>query len=271
MTPLMRSLGCAAVLIVGMGGVGLAEASTDSGDRAIFEPLAPSRILDTRTGNGAPAGKIGTGVSIDVQITGRGGVPADATAVVLNLTATEGTEASYLTAWPTGSARPVASSLNVRAAEDLPNMVTLRLGTEGRVSIYNFRGSVHVIGDVAGYYRGHTHDDRYFTEAEVEALLHQAPQQLTPGTPFTLAAGECAVVRVYGLASQADAGRVVAFWFEDAVGDPPAGIGNEMVFRPATVYKTTGNSIANGEVCNTSATPTSVGADWLVASVIYMI
>jgi len=269
MTPLMRSLGAAAVIVVGLGGVGLADASTDSGDRAIFEPLAPSRILDTRTGNGAPVGKIAAGATIDVQITGRGGVPADATAVVLNLTATEGTEASYLTAWPTGAPRPVASSLNVRAAEDLPNMVTLRLGTGGKVSIFNFHGSVHVIGDVAGYYRAHTHDDRYYTETEVDALLDQAPQQLSPGTPFSLAAGECAVVRVYGLASQADAGRIVAFWFEDAAGDPPAGIGNEMVFQPATVYKTTGNSIANGEVCNISPTQVSVSSDWHVASVIH--
>ena len=51
--------------------------------------LTPARVLDTRTGNGAPPAPLGAGVAMDVQVTGRGGVPATGvSAVVLNVTVT---------------------------------------------------------------------------------------------------------------------------------------------------------------------------------------
>ena len=40
------------------------------------------------------------------------GIPAGAKAVSLNVTVVGGTTSSYLTVWPTGDARPTASSLN---------------------------------------------------------------------------------------------------------------------------------------------------------------
>ena len=52
-----------------------------SGSR--FTAVAPTRLLDTRTGTGAAAGPART---LDLQVTGRAGVPAGATAVVLNVT-----------------------------------------------------------------------------------------------------------------------------------------------------------------------------------------
>ncbi|HEV2068361.1 MAG TPA: S8 family serine peptidase, partial [Acidimicrobiales bacterium] len=49
-----------------------------------YHALEPSRILDTRSGNGAPAAKVGPGARVDLQVTGRGGVPATGvTAVVM--------------------------------------------------------------------------------------------------------------------------------------------------------------------------------------------
>ncbi|MDP9020136.1 MAG: S8 family serine peptidase, partial [Actinomycetota bacterium] len=54
---------------------------------ARYTPLAPSRILDTRYGNGAPKAKLGPGASLDLQVTGRGGVPSSGVSgVVVNLT-----------------------------------------------------------------------------------------------------------------------------------------------------------------------------------------
>jgi hypothetical protein len=78
-------------------------------------------------------------------------VPADATGVVLNVTSNSATEPSYITAWPTGTERPEASVLNVTPGIDLPNMITAQLGDDGRLSLYNHTGSVHLIADVAGY------------------------------------------------------------------------------------------------------------------------
>jgi hypothetical protein len=119
-----------------------------------FTALPPVRILDTRTGNGAPVGPVGARGVVDLQVAGRGNVPPDATAVVLNVTsvALSGSPSSYLTAWPTGEARPNASNLNYVAGEVIPNLVTVKVGAAGRVSLYNDTGSVHVLADVAGYY-----------------------------------------------------------------------------------------------------------------------
>lgn len=114
--------------------------------------VSPYRILDTRLGigTGGAVGPLGAGSSIDVQIAGVGPVPANAVGVVLNLTSNEATESGYVTAWPSGEERPTASVLNVTPGIDLPNMVTLALGG-GKVSLFNFTGSVHLIADVAAY------------------------------------------------------------------------------------------------------------------------
>src|SRR5439155_516861 len=78
-----------------------------------FTPLPPARVLDTRNGTGAPQAQVGPAKSIDVQVTGVGGVPSSGVAaVVLNVTVTQATAGSYLTAYPTGTAVPLASNLN---------------------------------------------------------------------------------------------------------------------------------------------------------------
>ena len=79
---------------------------------ADYHSLTPARILDTRMGNGAPAARIGPASTIALQVAGRGGVPAAGVrAVVLNLTVTEPTAVSFLTAWPAGAIRrPRAAS-----------------------------------------------------------------------------------------------------------------------------------------------------------------
>ncbi|MGH9133492.1 MAG: DUF1501 domain-containing protein, partial [Ilumatobacteraceae bacterium] len=60
--------------------------SSIGGDR--FSPLEPSRLLDTRSGVGAPAGQVARRQRVDLQVAGRGGVPASGvSAVVLNVTA----------------------------------------------------------------------------------------------------------------------------------------------------------------------------------------
>jgi hypothetical protein len=122
-----------------------------------FTPLTPARILDTRhgTGRGGVAGPLGADTAFDVQVTGQGGVaPTGVSAVVLNATVTQPTRASYLTIWPTGISRPVISNLNYTAGQTVPNLVTVAVGQAGKVSVYNFAGSTHVVFDVVGFYAG---------------------------------------------------------------------------------------------------------------------
>jgi hypothetical protein len=69
---------------------------------------------------------------------------------VLNVTVTGASEASWIAVWPTGQPRPLASSLNMAADQTIPNLVIAKVGTGGKVSLYNDAGSTHLIADVAG-------------------------------------------------------------------------------------------------------------------------
>jgi hypothetical protein len=128
--------------------------STKAAGGGQFVPLVPARILDTREGNGAPQAPLGPNSSIDLQVTGRGGVPGadQVAAVVMNLTATNTTAPGYLTAWPTGSAKQETSNLNFGPGQNVPDLAVVPISNEGQVSIYNFDGNTDVVADVVGYY-----------------------------------------------------------------------------------------------------------------------
>ncbi len=120
---------------------------------AHYNALSPSRVADTRTGTGGLNGPVGPSSSIDVAVTGRGGVPASGvSAVVVNVTATQPSTGGYLTVFPGGSARPLASNLNFVAGETVPNLVVAKVGADGKLSVYNSAGTTHVILDVVGWY-----------------------------------------------------------------------------------------------------------------------
>lgn len=154
-----------AVVKVGAGGrirVLVAEANADviidvvgsfgpSGGRVTS--ITPERLVDTRTGIGTERRALGPVETRTFRLAGRGSVPSDATAVIANVTATNTTSWGYLTAWPAGSPRPGTSSLNFIAGQTVPNLVILRLGTNGSLSVFNDLGSADVFVDVLGYVR----------------------------------------------------------------------------------------------------------------------
>lgn len=115
-----------------------------------YTALTPARVLDTRTGLGAPGGAVGARQSVVLDLSSQ--TPAGVTAVVLNVTATEPTESTHVTVWPADTARPTTSNLNLVAGETRPNLVTVRLGQSRRVSLFNSSGAVHLLADLAGYY-----------------------------------------------------------------------------------------------------------------------
>src|SRR5438067_555304 len=126
-----------------------------SGSR--FVGVTPARILDTRTGTGGFSHPVGPGATIAATVAGVGNVPAmNATvvpsAVVLNVTVTDTTAGSYLTVWPDGATRPLASDLNWVAGLTVPNLVVVKVGGNGKIDLYNPAGSTDVIIDVVGWY-----------------------------------------------------------------------------------------------------------------------
>lgn len=167
------AIGAAVAVSMGAGGLIGASASISSGERSTFVPITPCRIIDTR-----PEGTVGSrsaplagGQSHTVSVVGSVGgcsLPADATALVLNVTAIAPTAAGFLTVYPEGD-RPVASSLNWSAGEPaVPNAVTVDVPASGKVSFFTNAGSVHLAVDVNGYYVDHNHDDRYYTRSETD-------------------------------------------------------------------------------------------------------
>ena len=125
------------------------------GSAGSFKAISPARILDTRTGNGAPKAPLGSNAVLHLQVAGRGGVPASGvSAVVLNVTETSATTGGFITVYPTGVTRPTVSNLNFPKARTEANSVTVKLGTGGKIDIYNSAGSTQVIADVSGYFVG---------------------------------------------------------------------------------------------------------------------
>jgi hypothetical protein len=110
-------------------------------------------VLDTRNGTGGYSSPVGPGGTISLQVTGVDGVPATGvTAVVLNVTVTDPTAISFVTVYPDGETRPLASNLNFYAGETIPNLVVVPVGADGKVDFFNAAGSTDLVADLAGYY-----------------------------------------------------------------------------------------------------------------------
>jgi trimeric autotransporter adhesin len=123
-----------------------------------FVPLPPARLADTRA---APASTVdgqfaNLGLSpaestLELMVVGRGGVGLDAAAVALNVTATEGQGAGFITVFPCGEPRPTASNLNQLAGSTVPNAVIAKVGAAGKVCFFN-QVATHLVVDVGGYF-----------------------------------------------------------------------------------------------------------------------
>lgn len=138
----------------GLGGGSVVLSYPQPADWSRFVPMTPTRLLDTRVPSDITAGKpLAAGDGLDLAITGTHGIPASGvTAVALNITAAAAAGPGYITAWPAGEAKPVVSNLNITAAgQNIANAAIVRIGADGKVSLYSQSGSDLVV-DVLGYF-----------------------------------------------------------------------------------------------------------------------
>jgi uncharacterized membrane protein len=101
----------------------------------------------------AAAPSVAAGSVLELQVGGVGGVPANAAAAVLNFTVTNPAAVGYVTVYPCGVTRPVASNLNFVADQTVPNLVLAKLGRRGRVCVYS-NVATDVIADVQWLFPG---------------------------------------------------------------------------------------------------------------------
>jgi len=119
-----------------------------SGNGAAFPP---ARILDTRSGS-----PIAANATLNVQVTGEGGVPSGAVAVFGNLTAVAPngsafTDSGFLTLFPEGVSRPTVSNVNpATGGLAFPNFFFVGLSSGGELSVFANIQS-HAVIDIFAY------------------------------------------------------------------------------------------------------------------------
>jgi hypothetical protein len=110
-------------------------------------------VLDTRLGVGGTLGPLGPSGRLTLDLAGLAEVPDNATGVTLNVTAANGTSHSYLALFPSRPGTPpLVSNLNWSGPSPAANLVSVALGTNGKIDVFNAAGSVDVVADLAGYY-----------------------------------------------------------------------------------------------------------------------
>jgi hypothetical protein len=118
--------------------------------------IPPARMLDTRTGQGTTRpGPVAAARTLAVDPRPVAGVPGQGvTALVMNLTVTEPAAAGFVTAWPCGAPRPLASNVNFSAGQTIANLVVVDVtgrAATGAVCIESST-TAHLIADVTGYF-----------------------------------------------------------------------------------------------------------------------
>ncbi|GAA4042398.1 hypothetical protein GCM10023063_30620 [Arthrobacter methylotrophus] len=138
-------------LIADTSGYFLGGAATDAG---AFSVQAPFRQLDTRNGTGGFTGPVRPGQTINVKVTGRGGLPGSGvSAVAMNITVANATSNGFITAYAGGTPQPSTSNVNYATGQIIPNFAITPVAPDGTISFTNnSAGTVQLIADTSGYY-----------------------------------------------------------------------------------------------------------------------
>jgi hypothetical protein len=145
---------------------------TADGTGATYHPLAPSRVLDTRTGNGL-SGKLRANSPRTLAIWGRGGVPSNAIAVTANVTVTNSTNSWAVYVGPDPIAKPSSSTINFVKKQVRANSMTLALSATGTLSatyISSGTNTTDLVLDITGYYTADNSGATYVAIPPVRAV-----------------------------------------------------------------------------------------------------
>ncbi len=110
--------------------------------------------------------RLAAGSITTVKLAGVGELPADATAVSLNLTVTNTRSAGFLTAYPCDEPRPLASNVNFTSDNTVAGAAIVPLAADGTVCVYT-SAATHLIVDVLGSFSG------------TDAYIRAGPTRLT--------------------------------------------------------------------------------------------
>lgn len=121
-------------------------------------PVDPARLVESRQNPDATTidgeyegiGRLKAGSSAKFKVLDRAGVPDDAEAVYLNVTAINPDARGFLTVYPCTASVPTSSNVNYVAGDTSPNSVLATVSDDGYVCVYT-SASTHLIADVGAY------------------------------------------------------------------------------------------------------------------------
>ena len=169
--------------------------------------MAPGRYLDTRAGAmrtfdevSQGGGQAAAGTVVRVQIAGRGQVPADATAAIVNVTAVQPAAPGHLTLYPCDATPPTASTVNYSAGQVVPNGAVVDLSDTGELCIYT-HAATDLLVDVTGYVPAGTTSVVPLSPARLHDSRSGRPVVNGVGSGHRLAAREMVEIQVTGRAA----------------------------------------------------------------------
>jgi hypothetical protein len=231
---------------------------------------APIRFVDTRD----LPGMLGGLKVLTVPIAGTNGVPADATAALVSVTAVEPCADTFVTVYPCGGSPPTTSMLNAEALSIVANSAIVRLGA-GALCVYTLQGT-DVIVDVSGWIGATGLKTSPVapvrlvdTRPGLTQALHVAQTRLGANGLLTVAVGTlpgadplavAATVNVTAVDPSADGFLSVLPGPCSTVAVPPT-TSNLNVARGRNAAATATVGLGNGELCVYTSTDTDVVVD----------
>jgi hypothetical protein len=182
--------------------VGTADAATSElmPDAGQFASVPIYKVLDTRSGTGEPGGaaQIAAGATVTVTVTGVDGIPADATAVVVNINALNATAGGYLSAYNADATDPDSPSVGVRSGINTSQDDTVPASEDGTIDFTNHTADpLDLAVTVIGYFTSDAEPapgDTYFSTswdkiADTTTGTGASEEQVPSGGSITVQAG----------------------------------------------------------------------------------
>ncbi|GAA5195253.1 hypothetical protein GCM10023322_61570 [Rugosimonospora acidiphila] len=228
-----------------------------------YHPEGPVRLLDTRTTLGGSPGAVPSGGSVTLQVAGVSGVPADATAVVMNLTITDTKSAGFVTAYGHGTTRPGISDADWAAGQTGTALVVVPL-TDGKVVLYNSGpGTADFVADLLGYYSDHGSGAVFLPSEEPQRALDTRSGLGTGGHIAKLKSGQTLVLPVTSFVDAPASG--VSAVEVDLIATNPSSTGYITAYPDGAARPTASSVDFTGGQTAANMTITPVGADGAIA------
>jgi hypothetical protein len=121
---------------------------TAPGSASVYTPRVPLRLLDTRVEPAMPM----VNSARTIPLAGHQGVPADATAVAVQMTATGGTGTGFVGLTASGAPPGQTSNVNIdEAGETIANLAVVPLGADGAIELFT-SAPTHLLVDLLGWW-----------------------------------------------------------------------------------------------------------------------